>query len=126
MAKKPEERDWSEIIAEVRSKAQTELEEAVDEIRPKVKEIVEKVRKANFHEEAEEFLAKLRKLADEFSQSEDERKSTTTTTTSTRTETYKYLDDDGVKHKRPPRAEGKQWTEAQKKKYMANYKEKYG
>ena len=71
MANKNEERDWSEIIAEVRTKAKSEVEEAIDDIRPKVKEMVEKLRAANFHAEAEEFLVKLRKMADEFSKSED-------------------------------------------------------
>ncbi len=71
MAKKQEERDWSEIVAEVRTKAASEANEAFEDIQKNVKKLVEKVRAANFHEEAEEFLSKVKKLAEDFSHSED-------------------------------------------------------
>ena len=121
MAKKTsEERDWSEIIAEVRQKAQSEAEEAADEIRDKMKDLVEKVRAANFHEEAESFLAKIKKLAEDFSESEDG--PSKPQTGRTRTEKYKYLDDDGEKWKRKAR----DWSDAQAEKYKKAYEKKYG
>ncbi|SMX22489.1 hypothetical protein [Boseongicola aestuarii] len=122
MTKKSEERDWAEIISEVRSKAKSEAEEAAEEIKTKMKELVEKVRAANFHDEAEEFLAKVRKLAEDFSKSED---GPSESKTGTRKELHKYVDDEGVAHKRPPRAKGKTWTDSQKKKYIQNFKKKY-
>ncbi|SMX24037.1 hypothetical protein [Boseongicola aestuarii] len=118
MAKKSEERDWADIISEVRSKAKSEAEEAAEEIKTKMKELVEKVRAANFHDEAEEFLAKVRKLAEDFSKSED---GPIKSKTGTRKSDHRYRDDSGNLYKRPPRAEGKQWTEAQKKKFRENF-----
>ena len=112
MANKSEERDWSEIIAEVRSKAQSEIDEFVDEMKPRVQAIVEKVRKANFHEEAEEFLGKLKKLADEFSHSEDGPKAKSSPAKS-KTRAPLYRDADGREWGRAPKG----WTDAQKKKY---------
>ena len=145
MAKKPEERDWSEIIAEVRAKAKSEAEEAAEDIRSKVESLVEKVRAAHFHEEAEQFLAKVRKLADEFPQSEDgptkgkDGKGTAkagdiqydqrgigyrVNAKGDRVEA-RYLDDAGRQHTRPPRKADVAWTEAQKKKYRQNFINKF-
>ena len=110
MATKKEERDWSEIISEVRSKAKSEIDEFVDEMKPRVQALVEKVREANFHEEAEELLGKLREVADEFSKSEDGPK---TTKAKLGKRTPLYRDDSGKEYGRAPTG----WTEAQKKKY---------
>ena len=140
MAKKPEERDWSEIIAEVRAKAASEANEAAEEIQATMKALVEKVRGANFNEEAERFLAKVRKLADDFSQSEDGPKKTPATSNkmqfdergrgykvgpSGRVTKAKYLDDDGTQYVQKPRAKGKKWTVAQEKKYAQNFINKF-
>lgn len=110
MARKKEERDWSEIISEVRSKARSEVDEFVDEVRPKLKELVQKVRNANFHDEAEELLGKLKKMAEEFSHSDDGPPASKSNTT-TRKPLYK--DDKGKEWYRA----SKDWSEAQKKKY---------
>ena len=65
----------------------------------------------------------MKSLADDFSKSQDDgpakSRSVKSAGTGTRKETFKYLDDKGNTYKRPPRAEGKQWTEAQKKKYRS-------
>ena len=101
--KKTEERDWSEIMGEVRGKAQSEIEELVSELKPRVKELVEKVRKANFHDEAEEFLTKLRAMVNEFSTSEDgPPTSKPKAKAGTREALNRYLDNDGNLYKRPP------------------------
>ena len=110
MAKKQEERDWSEIIAEVRSKAQSEIKDAIEDIRPKVEALVEKVRNANFNDEAEEFLAKLKKMADEFSQSEDG--PTKAKGTSSASKGPLYIEPDGTEHGRKGKWSEK-YTEAQ-------------
>lgn len=108
---KQEERDWSEIIAEVRSKARSEVDEFVEEVRPRLKKLVDKVRSANFHDEAEELLAKLKRIADDFSTSEDGPKNTKAPATKTRSPLYR--DADGKEWFRAPKG----WSEAQKKKY---------
>ena len=123
MTKKQEERDWSEIMAEVRNKAKSEIDEFVDEIKPRVEELVKKVREANFHDEAEELLSKLKTMADEFAHSEDGPKAKAPT--GKRASNYRYLDDNGKEYMRPPRAAGKTWTDAQKKKYKAAYDKKH-
>ena len=110
MSKKKEERDWSEIIAEVRSKARSELDEFVDEMRPRVEALVQKVRDANFHEDAEEMLAKLKKMADEFSDSEDGPKASKA---KSKKRPPLYRDDSGKEYGRALSG----WTDAQKKKY---------
>ena len=110
MATKKEERDWSEIISEVRSKAKSEIDEFVDEMKPRVQALVEKVREANFHEEAEELLGKLREVADEFSKSEDGPK---TTKAKSVKRPPLYRDESGKEYRRAPNG----WTEAQKEKY---------
>jgi vacuolar-type H+-ATPase subunit H len=119
MAKQDQERDWSEIMSEVRTKAKSEIDELVEEMKPKVQQLVKKVRDANFHDEAEELLTKLRQMANEFSHNEDgPSKSKTKNQSAKRQETVSYLDDDGKPWKRAKNG----WTDAQKKKYKANLK----
>ena len=145
MVKKPEEREWSEIIAEVRAKAKSEAEEAAEDIRSRVETMVEKVRAANFHEEAEQFLAKVRKLADEFSRSEDgPTKSKASKGSASASDIQydkrgigyrlnakggrveaRYLDDSGRQHTRPPRRADEAWTEAEKKRFRQNFINKF-
>ena len=110
---KTEERDWAEIIAEVRGKAQSEIDEFVEEIKPRLKDLVKKVRQANFHDEAEELLSKLRKMANDFSHSEDGPKKTKPSTRRDSTRAPLYRDETGKEWYRAP----KSWTEAQKKNY---------
>ena len=64
MAEK-KERDWSEIIEEVRVKAKSEIDDLLTEIKPRVQSLVTKVREANFREEAEELLKNIRGIADD-------------------------------------------------------------
>ena len=113
MAKKEEERDWSEIIAEVRSKAQSEIEEAAEDIRSKVDEVVKKVRAANFHEEAEQFLAKVRKLTDDLSHAESGTSSTSKSKTTKAKRPPMYRTPDGKEYSRALKG----WSETDKKKY---------
>lgn len=110
MPKKQEERDWTEIMAEVRSKARSEVEEFVDEIRPRVQALVSKVRKANFHEEADELLTKLRKLTEDFTKSPEKPKSKPA---AKRKRPPIYRDEDGKEYGRAPNG----WTAEQKEKY---------
>ena len=144
MTKKQEERDWSEIMAEVRNKAKSEIDEFVDEIKPRVEELVKKVREANFHDEAEELLSKLKTMADEFAHSEDGPAKTKTAATgpgemhyddkgvgykigpSGRIEWAKFLTPDGKQHIRKPRAKGKTWSKTQEKEYMQAFIKKHG
>ena len=71
MAEK-KERDWSEIINEVRVKAKCEIDDLLSEIKPKVQSLVSKVREANFREEAEDLLKNLRSIADDLTDRPDE------------------------------------------------------
>ena len=50
----------------------------------------------------------------------------TKASTGKRASNYRYLDDEGVEHMRPPRATGKTWTEVKKKQYRQNYIDKHG
>ncbi|MDU8909747.1 hypothetical protein [Aestuariicoccus sp. MJ-SS9] len=114
MAKKEEERDWSEIIAEVRSKAKLELEEVASEIHAKVEEVVAKVRSANFHEEAEQFLSRVRNLADDFSHSEEGPSSSVAKPkTGKAKRPPMYRTPDGKEYSRALKG----WTEAEKEKF---------
>ena len=107
---KQKERDWSEIISEVRSKAKSEIDEFIDDIKPRVQALVKKVRAANFHDEAEELLGKLKRMADEFSHDED---GPAKSNHKTKKRKPLYKDAKGKEWFRAPKG----WTEAQKKKY---------
>ena len=63
-----EERDWSEIIEEVREKAKKDTSSFVEETEARLKELVAKVRKANFREEAEELLGRIKRMAEDLSE----------------------------------------------------------
>ena len=107
MAKKQEERDWSEIIAEVRAKAKSDIDELVEDIRPRVQALVDKVREANFHEEAEELLSKLKEMANDFSKSEDDGPAKSTTAAKPKEKSPPmYIEPDGT-----PRWRTGKWSE---------------
>ena len=109
--------DWSEIIAEVRAKAKSDIDELVDDIKPRVKALVDKVREANFHEEAEELLSKLKSMADDFSKSEDDgpAKSTSAPKPKAKSAPPMYIEPDGTPRWRTGKWSAK-YSDAQLKK----------
>ncbi|AZQ68345.1 hypothetical protein EF888_15120 [Silicimonas algicola] len=66
-----EKRDWLEDIRNARMKALSEMQDLVNEIRPKVQQFVEKARSVNLRDEAEDLLDKLKNMTSEFSKKEE-------------------------------------------------------
>ncbi len=63
-----DERDWSEIFEEARSKAKGDVDALVKEIKPRFEEFVEKAQKAKFHDVAEDVLEAVERMASELRQ----------------------------------------------------------
>lgn len=61
-------RDWSEIFEEARTKAKGDVDALVNEIKPKFEEFVEKAQRAKFHDVAEDVLEAVEKMASELRQ----------------------------------------------------------
>ena len=66
-----EKRDWLEDIRNARMKALSEMQDLVNEIRPKVQQFVEKARSVNLRDEAEDLLDKLKNMTSELSKKEE-------------------------------------------------------
>ncbi len=63
-----DERDWSEIFEEARTKAKGDVDALMKEIKPRFEELVEKAQKAKFHDVAEDVLEAVEKMASELRQ----------------------------------------------------------
>ena len=118
MAEK-KERDWSEIINEVRVKAKGEIDDLLSEIKPKVQSLVSKVREANFREEAEELLKSLRGIADDLTDRTDEMPDSDMQKTPQKPPLY--IESDGTKRWR----KGK-WSESYSQKELDKMKQRRG
>ncbi len=63
-----DERDWSEIFEEARTKAKGEVDALMNDIKPRFEEFVEKAQNAKFHDVAEDVLEAVEKMAGELRQ----------------------------------------------------------
>ena len=78
-----DERDWSEIFEEARTKAKGDVDALMKDIRPRFEEFVEKAQKAKFHDVAEDVLEAVEKMASELRQKVNASSSTAVKTKST-------------------------------------------
>lgn len=62
---KSDEKDWSEIFEEARSKAKGDLDTLMTDIRPKFEKFIEKAHKANFHAVADDMLEAVENMTSE-------------------------------------------------------------
>jgi vacuolar-type H+-ATPase subunit H len=65
---KSDEKDWSEIFEEARTKAKGDVDALMKDIKPRFEEFVEKAQKAKFHDVAEDVLEAVEKMASELRQ----------------------------------------------------------